>query len=92
MYREKELGVLRSCEVTKWRARGEGLTLNRGKTLLPLRCRKAAEALERVLVDVGPSVELRSHDLSDLEIPWQNERRAVEKEERRVGPQDTREG
>lgn len=92
IHREKELRVLRSGEVTKWRARAEGRTLNRGKTLLPLRGRKAAEALERVLVDVGPPVELRSCDLSDLEIWWQSERQAVEKEERRVGPRDTREG
>lgn len=92
IYREKEPRVLRSCEVTKWRARAEGLTLNPGKRLLPLKGRKAAAALERVLVDVGPTVELRSRALSELEIWWQNERQAVEKEERRVRPQDTREG
>lgn len=62
--REKELRVLRSCEVTKWRARGGGSLSNRRRTPLPLRGRKAADILERVLAGVGLFVELRSFDLS----------------------------
>lgn len=37
--------------------------LNPGRTALPLGCRKAAGGLERVLVDVGLFMELRSFDL-----------------------------